>query len=557
MAEKFSSRRERSGQAHLFPRMPRTRRGLGERGHLLHVVALLVLAGGILTARAIAQNGAFSLSGSVVNSVTGEPISRALVQMGAGGGATLTDSDGHFEFEGLTATQAVITARKPGFFNEQEIAQGQGAFAPTRVTVGPDAPSPVLRLVPEGVISGHITVDGEPIENIPVKLVHFRIVEGRRRWEMTGNATTDSDGEFRIADLVPGMYYAAFGPHWTSNKQTASPKNRQRGYPEVFFPGANDLGSAAAIELNPGQNYEADISLRSEPLYNVSGVVSGYNGPQGVNLSFINSAGDILPFPVQFNRQGSEFYAQVTSGSYTLHAEAFSENASLQANLPITVSSDLADVHVVVEPDISIPINVRTESTGNQAGKGPNGIPVTIELSSSVPSLAGADYFSSPDNLGNISTLAIRDVAPGRYYAQVNANGPFYVQSAQCGGVDLLRDDLNIVAGARVPPIEVILRDDGGSVTGSVNADKQSSGTVYLIPDRNPRLTRVAREQGQFSFNNVAPGDYSVLALDGSANIEYTNPEVLAPYMGKAVRLTLSPNGTASAPPIDLVHAGK
>jgi len=60
----------------------------------------------------------YSLSGTVVNVLTGEPIRRALVQIYMGPGqASLTDDSGHFEFNGLPPGQASVTVQKPGFFS--------------------------------------------------------------------------------------------------------------------------------------------------------------------------------------------------------------------------------------------------------------------------------------------------------------------------------------------------------------------------------------------------------------------------------------------------------
>ena len=59
----------------------------------------------------------YSLSGNVVNAVTGEPIRRALVQIYMGPEqASLTDDSGHFEFNGLSPGQTSVTVQKPGFF---------------------------------------------------------------------------------------------------------------------------------------------------------------------------------------------------------------------------------------------------------------------------------------------------------------------------------------------------------------------------------------------------------------------------------------------------------
>ena len=43
------------------------------------------------------------------------------------------------------------------------------------------------------------------------------------------------------------------------------------------------------------------------------------------------------------------------------------------------------------------------------------------------------------------------------------------MQSAQCGDTDLLRDELTVVAGVQTSPIEIVLRDDGATVSGRVD----------------------------------------------------------------------------------------
>src|SRR5713226_3786595 len=63
----------------------------------------------------------YSLRGVVVNSVTGEAIRGALVQIFINGQRSiLTGPDGKFQFDGLPAGQTSITVRKPGFFAEDD-----------------------------------------------------------------------------------------------------------------------------------------------------------------------------------------------------------------------------------------------------------------------------------------------------------------------------------------------------------------------------------------------------------------------------------------------------
>src|SRR4051794_29256597 len=80
---------------------------------------LLVITCGYSTAAQ--QQEKFVVSGSVVNSVTGEPIGRALVRViGQISRNTFTDQEGHFQVEDVPAGRFVLMAQKPGYNNLNE-----------------------------------------------------------------------------------------------------------------------------------------------------------------------------------------------------------------------------------------------------------------------------------------------------------------------------------------------------------------------------------------------------------------------------------------------------
>jgi len=64
----------------------------------------------------------FDLRGKVINAVTGEPVSGALVQL-SDQKSVFSQSDGSFVFTNLSRGQVVVVASKPGFFNEQGVTQ--------------------------------------------------------------------------------------------------------------------------------------------------------------------------------------------------------------------------------------------------------------------------------------------------------------------------------------------------------------------------------------------------------------------------------------------------
>ncbi|HYK39217.1 MAG TPA: carboxypeptidase-like regulatory domain-containing protein, partial [Candidatus Eremiobacteraceae bacterium] len=89
-------------------------------------------------------NATYTLRGTVINSVTDEPIQRVLVELsGDHQRHFLTGADGKFEFQNVPPGLTAIGLQKPGYFPAQTLSR---KGSPALVTVGPDQPPAVLRL---------------------------------------------------------------------------------------------------------------------------------------------------------------------------------------------------------------------------------------------------------------------------------------------------------------------------------------------------------------------------------------------------------------------------
>jgi len=531
----------------------------------------------------VPARSAFAIAGVVVNSVTGEPVRRALVQVAnlpVASPATLTDSEGRFQFADLPEAEIALAVRKPGFFNEQEL-HPESARPSMFFHVGANTPSIILKLVPEATISGHVlTMKGEPLEDAPVRILEQRIFDGRRRWEQRGQASTDENGQFRVANLAPGLYLLAAGPVFGAVGAGAG-ISREEAIGAMFYPGVSELESATPIAISPGQQALADFALKPEPLFKVSGAVVGLASGMGTAPQFTTKSGGPVTSPIRFDAQTGKFEAKVPAGPYVLMIRTPDQNgAILAADLPLVVNSDIAGVTLAVGMPIRLPITVEArhaatsappEQTGaNQVveGKGPEQDLNSAAISVQQHALARVRLISTETRLElpefqadeQNSILAVRNITPGRYSVELSPNSPWYVQSARCGQTDVLREDLVFAPGRRPDPLEVVLRDDGARLSGSVHSDNQAAaGAVVLIPEQGSlnqaKLTQ-SSPAGQFQFDSLAPGDYRLFAFDTVEGLEFRNPEVLASYLSRAVRLTLSPNEQASAS-VELIQAGK
>ena len=153
----------------------------------------------------------------------------------------------------------------------------------------------------------------------------------------------------------------------------------------------------------------------------------------------------------------------------------------------------------------------------------------------------------------------MRNLPPGKYSVEFQPAADWYVQQAQCGSTDLLNDQLAILAGARTPPIEIVLRDDGASIKGTVAMGKgRKRAGVFVVSARAAEKTKMVwtSPEGDFAQSGLAPGEYDVIALDPADAIEYANPEVMGKYLTRGMHVTLQAAETRTIA-LDLVRVEK
>lgn len=509
----------------------------------------------------------YTLSGTVVNSVTGEPIARALVRAsGVAQRNVFSDGEGRFQIDGLPPGQVTVSAQKPGYVN----AAGSPAIP---VEIGPNAAGLALTLLPQSAINGRVVdTSGQALEHVPVRLTAKGLREGRRMWEQRGMTETDEDGHFRFADLMPGTYYVSAGPLDANLYSITSPhinpagEKPKSGFPHVYYPGVADLASAQPIQLTPGQQAEADFSMNAVPVYQVSGAVVGHLPDQGVGFEVFTTSNDSITAPINFNMEtGALKIDGIPAGTYLVRAMSQSGTEPLRGEARINVVSRMDDVRIVLAPAVTIPVTVRTESrsparnaSGDASGASSGWLPVSVRLLAADPN--SPEVYSMVERRdGARSTMTLKNVDPGTYTAVLMPQPPWYVQSATYGQTNLLLDDMYVASG-QSNPMEIVLRDDSASLSATVKSPdaNPAQATVIVVPQVAGKVApRVVRGSGnQFSVYALAPGDYLVFAFDNVNDLEYANPEAYAPYASQAAHVTLTPNQKAQVS-LDLIHVGK
>jgi hypothetical protein len=538
-----------------------------------------------------------TIRGIVVNSVTHEPIARALVSSPDNRFAVLTNSEGRFEFtvpkvdsasEGGSGSTTPVSdqiqsaipnrpymlmARKPGFLTDPNSqAQNLQNEAMKDLT---------LTLTPESLIVGAVTLPtSEPPDSIMLQVYRRQVQDGRARWVPAGGAQSTSDGQFRFADLPAGTYKLLTQELLDRDPLTIDPITLPRsddprgqlfGYPPVYYQSAPDFGSAATIRLVAGQTQTVNLSLVKLPYYRVK--VPVINAPDnGVAVSVYAHGRKGPGFSLGYNNSDHAIEGMLPDGTYTIEASSFGSNGVTGLQIITIKGTPIDGPSMTLVSDASIPVVVKEEfSSADNPGsmtwningrntviKGPRRyLGVTLEPADDFgigPQVSLRDPRRSDD------ALVIEGAPAGSYWVRVNSSRG-YPASIRSGNLDLLHQPLVVGAGGTASPIEITMRDDTAEISGAVegvtppaqgpvsasaaaqgwtsytSSAGQAAAHIYCIPlaDSSGQLTEIwVSPDGSFVSQGLAPGAYRLLAFDREQHeLEYRNPEALRTYDSK------------------------
>jgi hypothetical protein len=553
--------------------------------HILGVISCVVAsvllwagAGRPLAAQDADLEESSSIHGTVVNSVTNEPIGRALVFSPDNRFATMTDDHGRFEFVLAKTSQqkssqsggatpvggnsqntiSQLAARKPGFLDEDEGGQRW-------ISVAQEQKDVTLWLTPESLVVGHVVLPDES-DRIRLEIYRRQVQEGRAQWIATGRALTNSNGEFRFAGLRAGKYKLLTYELLDRDPLTFDPKGQVYGYPPAYFP--SDLASEGSIDLATGATFQASLTPVRQAYYQVRVPVA--NAAPGAQIQVnVAAQGHHGPgFSLGYNQQDQRIEGQLPEGSYAVEALNYGPPASA-GSVNITVKGGAVQgPAMVLVPSGTVAVNVKEEFTsseqnaaegahiidfGTNGGRtiGPRGPRRYLNIM-----LLPADEFSLENVVGlappsgpGDEALLIPNVQPGRYWVQVNSSRGFPA-AITSGGNDLLHHPLVVGWGGAASPIEITMHDDWAQIGGKIEQpDDAIPGTmsqsawVCLVPtpDSPGQFKQLwLPREGELGDQQIAPGEYRALAFDRrQPELEYSDPEAMRAYDGKGLIVRL------------------
>ena len=584
-------------------------RSLQLRGPLVSFAFSLFFCG---SAGSLAQEPLFEkkgdpgvLKGIVLNSITHVPVSRALVHSLDSRLATLTDDQGRFEFRvpragnqsggsasaepapvaigasslGAPASQVAeqsasqvaaissqLRARKPGYLTDTN--------APEFVASDDEGETLTIALVPEALLTGRVNLPSEAtVDRSQVQLYRREVQEGRGGWTQAGVAATDSEGEFRFADLPAGEYKVFTSEILDRDQVMFDPRAQLYGFPPVYYPNASDFDSAGVVHLAAGTAASANLTPVRREYYPVRiGVANGSRG-NGHNVLVFPQGHGGPGYSLAYNEREQLIEGLLPNGAYTLEVLSFGQGgATGQMNFSVR-GGPFVGRSISLLPNSSVSVIVKHEfesgdspaaavETLSDQPQGPrntaSGRDVQVTL---IPleEFGGREPTSPvrPSNGIGDQPLVFENLKPGRYRVRVEAVKG-YAATVSSGGTDLLRQPLVLSPGVATSPIDVTVRDDGAHVQGEIehwaeearahgsgfNAPGHLSACVYLVPrSGSAGQFRVAWvNDGKFELSQVPPGEYEVLAFDRPPlDLEYESSEAMQKYEGKWQGLHLGP----------------
>ncbi len=516
------------------------------------------------------------VTGIVRRADTSRPISDAQVTLMKSGEtltealshAAVTDANGRFTLKNVSGGDYRVIAQAEGYFkpaDDTPVATfaGRDLFVPE----GQQVSGLIFELIPGATISGRLQdEDGDRLPLAPVEALQATYVSGRMALQQVKSTLTDDLGEYRLFWLPPGEYYIR------ARYKAASVEQPER-YPAAFFPGVSDEEIAPLIRVTPASETSAiDLRLSTTPVSGVTlsgrvtdseladrNVAMVFVVPRDRTVTLGTDASDAFKNEATDRSDGQFLIRGVPPGQYNLFPLVEDDDGNFRTvRIPIDVEDKAVEgISAALAPTVELRGRVTLD------GKPWSGAVVLASLDGLPGALLGA---SNGSLRAEAQAAAQMDPVTGEFvFPRVNP-GRYAVRLATSVDVpdgyvaDVRQKDRSVFdggvsVGADIPePLELVLRTQGGTVTGTVFDSTLirpfARATVVLVPD-DPRRhnlalyrTTASLPDGTFTLSGVAPGSYRLFAWQVVTAGAWENAAFMRRYEEHGVPVVVDQNAT-------------
>jgi hypothetical protein len=460
-----------------------------------------------------------------------------------------------------------MTAERQGFVR-QEYGARQNSMVGTTIKVAPEQELKDLdfKLLPQAVITGRaLDEEGEPLARVQIQMMRQRFVQGKQQLMPMGGTQTIDTGEFRVSDLAPGRYWVSATYHGRMAMFGATPARNTADKPEeeyvtTYYPGSADQASARPIDVQAGQEMPGiDIRMQKARVYRIRGKVTGGTQPlrnvrlavhpreRGALMGFMGGVGGAV------KEDGTFEIGSVQPGSYYLTALTMQGVQRVVGKVAVNVSHEnVENVALVLGSSVTVKSSIRIEGDVAQLEQA-QGKKITFgAVRMQLLPIEGIQFNAAGGSVKDDGSFVIENAGPERYrILAVNLPEGTWLKSIRTGDQEVLNSGLDLSAGVPVS-VQVTLGSEPGQIGGTVQDAKQkpaSGSMVTLLPnpmkeDRHDLYRMTTTDQnGQFTLQGIAPGEYKLFAWEDIEPGRYMDPEFLKPHESKAQKIVIKAKG--------------
>ena len=478
----------------------------------------------------------------VVDDIRHEPIARVRLVLS---GSKLLDplvadtaDDGACAFQSVPPGKYTLSLQKAGYY-PPDAGVAVDATSPPKIDLG------TITLIRWRTISGVVRWDNE--DRADHVLVHALLVKRGRAAMKPGDAFitgTNDVGEFRLDKLKPGRYVV-----YTYVPGLAPAFLKPKVALPVYYPNSPIPDIGAAIDVTDREEVSSLLMHLKEMKEGVpveGTVEASEEFPKGsvVSLGLTIEGSPAQAITGVEARAGETFRINpVPPGSYRFVAVPKGRQFE---NL-----RDFRPLHVGTEPVSGITISLRkrppldgaVETVSTQAGAQSVQRMPAAKVSAWALSDALQIYAQTHDTSDEKGEFHLQNAVEGEPYL-LNVTPPVGTYIAR------VEQDAKALSGGPFPvlggggPIHIELRDDGGTIQGSVKKRDgvAGNGFVVLAPVERGRehlFKTAAADDGSFMIKDIAPGDYDLFAFNRNEEDLYFEPPYLASFASGSTRITV------------------
>lgn len=511
---------------------------------LLGLICLLGLRQPVSAQSGQTNPGPVTVSGQVINSISGQPVPRALVRLGDH--VQMTNYEGRFEFPQVT-DNGTIQVTKPGFSMSPDSSSSTSVYVRTDQISGPVT----VRLYPEALITVQLTgSDGEPLQGVSLTAQRVLFDGSTSRWVTAGAGLTDSHGNARIP--------VSAGDYRLTTRYIPPNSDRIEGILPLIAPAQTSTSSSPFIHLHSGEETHLDLHPQLRHTYPVNLRIEGLPLQSTPNIVAVSEDGSRINLFAERSVAPGTQRITLPNGTYTLNARAGDQDGLEMAETNVTVSNaELSGVVLNFMPVPTIPVSISVDPTTTTSDNS-SAIPPTLNQLGLFLQNLQAD----PDSGSGQVALTTRNggsffIVPfGTYRLRARSGNQWFIKSATYGNSDLLQNELVSAPGAGGAAIRLVVSNDSGTVQGTTSFGSTANAAwIYMVsttPSLTPIISMRSREDGSFSNSRIPPGSYRVLALEQPRQIDFSDPAVAAPFAARMQSTTVEV-GMKSSVSLDIV----